>query len=368
MKNIAITIFVALVIAVLGLYLISFQVRETESALVMTFGDATKFLFSAGLEFQGDLDNGIISEGLRQEFEGNGASLSQDVTVSVEQAGVTWLITDELKKYPIMKEEGRLKIYTTREITKPGWYLKWPAPIERVHRFDSRMQVFEADLIETTAKDQDTIIVNTYVVWRIAEPLKFLNSVGTVKEAEKKLYSQITDTQNRVIGQHSFGEFVNSDPTKIKFKQIEDEMLADLEQTLSDEYGIEIKTLGIKRLKVNEDVSKDVFERMKAARNRRTETTIARGEAEAARIKADANYKAKELLATAEARAKAIRGQGDAEAAKYYKLLEEEPELAMFLRNIEALEKILKERSTIVIRDDSEPFKLLQEIPSLKLK
>jgi len=296
MKNIAITTFIALIAVVMGLYLITFQVRETESALVTRFGK------------------------------------------------------------PV------------REITEPGLCIKWPAPIERVHTFDSRMQVFEADLGETTTKGAIPIIVNTYVVWMIAEPLKFLNSVGTVKQAETKLYSQITDTQNRVIGQHSFGEFVNSDSEKIKFNQIEAEMLADLEQTLSDEYGIKIKALGIKQLKVSKDVSKDVFERMKTDRKRRTEATIARGEAEATRIRADANYKAKELLATAEARAKAIRGQGDAEAAKHYKMLEEDPELAMFLRNIEGLEKILKERSTIIIPADSEPFTLLKNIPSLKPK
>ena len=296
MKNIAITIFIVLVVIIMGLYLIAFQVRETESALVTRFGK------------------------------------------------------------PV------------REITEPNLCFKWPAPIERVHRFDSRMQVFEADLGETTTKGAVPIIVNTYAVWRIAEPLKFLNSVGTVKEAKAKLYSQITDTQNRIIGQHSFGEFVNSDPAKIKFKEIEDEMLADLKQTVSDEYGIEIKTLGIKQLKVSKDVSKDVFERMKTERKRRTEATIARGEAEAAKIRADANLKKTELLAAAEARAKAIRGQGDAEAAKYYELLEAEPELAMFLRDLEALEKILKERSTIVIPADSEPFKLLKNIPSLELK
>jgi len=296
MKNIAITIFILLVIIIMGLYLIAFQVRETESALVTRFGK------------------------------------------------------------PV------------REITEPNLCFKWPAPIERVHRFDSRMQVFEADLGETTTKGAVPIIVNTYAVWRIAEPLKFLNAVGTVKKAEEKLYSQITDTQNRVIGQHSFGEFVNSDPAKIKFKEIEDEMLANLKQTVSDEYGIEIKTLGIKQLKVSKDVSKDVFERMKTERKRRTEATIARGEAEAAKIRADANLKKTELLAAAEARAKAIRGQGDAEAAKYYELLEAEPELAMLLRDLESLEKILKERSTIVIPADSEPFKLLKDIPSLELK
>jgi len=252
------------------------------------------------------------------------------------------------------------------EITKPGWYFKWPAPIQRVYKFDSRMRVFEGDLIETTTKGAVPIIVNTYVVWKIAEPLQFFNAVGTVREAQSKLLSHISDTQNRVIGQHSFGEFVNSDPNKIKFEDIQGAMLKDLRQTVMDDYGIEIKTLGIKQLKISEDVSKEVFERMRAERNRRTETTIAQGNAEATKIKTDADSKTKELLAAAEARAKAVRGQGDAEAAKYYKMLEEDPELAMFLRDLEALKKILEENATVVFSSKTAPFRLLEEMPNIK--
>ena len=296
MKNIAITIFIVLVVAVLALYLVSFQVREIESALVTTFGRPT------------------------------------------------------------------------RQITEPGWYFKWPPPIQRVYKFDSRMMVFEADLGETTTKGAVPIIVNTYVVWKIAEPLAFFNAVGTVKEAENKLRSQLSDTQNKVIGQYAFSEFVNSDQSKIKFKQIEKQMTDDLKQSVRDDYGIEIKTLGIKQLKISEDVSKDVFERMRAERSRRTEATIAQGSAEATKIKTDADSKKTELLAAAEARAKAIRGQGDAEAAKFYKLLEEDPGLAMFLRDIEALKKILEKRTTIVISADTEPFKLLKEMPDIGTK
>jgi len=254
----------------------------------------------------------------------------------------------------------------SRQITKPGWYFKWPPPIQRVYKFDSRMMVFEADLGETTTKGAVPIIVNTYVVWKIAEPLAFFNAVGTVKEAENKLRSQLNDTQNKVIGQYAFSEFVNSDQSKIKFKQIEKQMTDDLKQSVRDDYGIEIKTLGIKQLKVSEDVSKDVFERMRAERNRRTEATIAQGNAEATKIKTDADSKKTELLAAAEARAKAIRGQGDAEAAKYYKMLEEDPEFAMFLRNVDALKKILEKRSTYVTSADAEPFNLLKEMPNIK--
>jgi len=294
MKNLAITILIILIVVAMGLYLVSFQVREIETALVTTFGKATG------------------------------------------------------------------------EVTVPGWYFKWPTPIQRVHKFDSRMRVFEADLGETTTKGAVPIIVNTYVVWRIAAPLQFFNAVGTIKEAEIKLLGLISDTQNRVIGQHAFSEFVNSDPNKIKFNDIQAEMLTDLKQTARQNYGIEIKTIGIKQLKVSDDVSKDVFERMKAERNRRTEATIAEGNAQATKIRTDADAKKTELLAAAEARAKAIQGQGDAEAAKYYKMLEEDTQLAMFLRDIETLKKVLEERATIVIGTDSAPFIHLKQMPSLE--
>jgi modulator of FtsH protease HflC len=296
MKNVAIPILIAVIFLVMVVYLVTFQVRETESAFVTRFGK------------------------------------------------------------PV------------REITAPGLYWKWPTPIEQVHRFDSRMRVLEAELGETTTSGTIPIIVNTYVVWRVAEPLKFLNAVKTIENAESKLRNQINDTQNRVIGQHAFGEFVNSDPDRIKFDQIQAAMLADLQEPVRKDYGIEIKTLGIKQLKISADVTKQVFERMKAERQRRTDATTSEGEAEAGRIRAEANLKRDTLLAAAEAQAKRIRGKGDMEAAKYYKMLDEDPQLAIFLRNLESLMMTLKERATVVIPADADPFQLLTKMPLLTPK
>ena len=303
MKNIAIIIFVLLILVILALVFTSFQVRETESALVIRFGK------------------------------------------------------------PV------------RQFTEPGWRFKWPPPIEWVYKYDSRMRVLEAEARETTTKGAVPIIVKTYVVWRIADPCEFLMSVTTAQKpevmfqkAEEILLDQISDSQNSVIGQYSFGEFVNSDPNKIKFEKIQNQILEDLQEPVRKNYGIEIKALGIKQLKVSKDVSKEVFDRMRTERQRRTETTISQGMAEATRIKKDAEFKRAVLLAAAEARAKAIRGQGDAEAAKYYKMLEEDPEFAMFLRDIEALKKILGENSTVVLSGDIEPLKLLKQMPALEPK
>jgi len=251
-------------------------------------------------------------------------------------------------------------------ITKPGLHFHWPWPISTVQKFDARMRVFAPELSETTTKGAVPIIVNTYVVWRIVEPLSFFNSIGTLDEAETKLRSLINDTQNRTIGRHAFSEFVNRDKSKIKFEEIENEMLQELRASVANaNYGIEIKALGIKQLKISKDVTKDVFERMRAERNRQTESTLAEGLAEAEKIKSDADSKAQQLKDAAQARADAIRGEGDARAAEYYKMLEADPELAIFLRNLESAKQILAERSTVIISGDAEPFKLLKEIPKL---
>lgn len=296
MKNTAIAILVFVIIGIILLYLVSFQVRQTENALVMTFGNPS------------------------------------------------------------------------RVITKPGWNWKWPAPIQTLVRYDARMQVFEGAEEETTTKGGEPIIVRTYMLWREVSPRQFQESVGDMANAEKTLKDRLRAAQNEVIGRHYFSEFVNTDRKKIKFTEIEDQMAQMLDKSLRQAYGIEVAAVGIDRLGVSQKVTKDVFTRMKADRQRKIDATLAEGNAEATKIKSDADSKVKELLAAADARAKAIRGSGDAEAAKYYKMLEADPNFAMFLREIETLKATLKHRTTIVLPADAAPFKLLKQMPDLKPK
>lgn len=294
MKNVGITVFIILIVAIVVVFAVSFQVRETELVVVTRFGQPQ------------------------------------------------------------------------RPITEPGWYRRWPSPIERVHRFDSRLRLYEGVLEETTTKGGEPIIVTSYIVWKITEPLKFLETVETVDGAEDRLYSQLRDVQNKVIGRHYFSEFVNTEPERIKFEQIENEMFSVLGQQVQETYGIEVKTVGIKKLGVSEKVTEDVFARMRADREHIATAIISQGTATAKKIEDEANAKKSKLLDTAEARAKAIRGRGDAEAAEYYKMLEANEELAMFLRDLEVLKKILRQRSTIVLSGQSEPFNLLKKMPDIK--
>ena len=296
MKNIWGLIFLVLILGVLGFAAFTFQVRQTESALVTRFGE------------------------------------------------------------PV------------REKKEPGLYFRLPVPIERVNYFDSRSRLLEVTIRETSTAGGEPIIIVSYLIWRIENPLLYLTRVEDEKGAVDKLKVQLQNETNSVVGRHYFNEFVNTDPDKIRFKQIEDEITAGLRPKAKESYGIDVQTVGIKRLKVPEKVTQDVFERMKADRKVKTDTIIASGNSEAERIRSDADAKQKELLAVAESQAQAIRGAGDAEAAQYYKDLEADPELAMFLRDLDALKAVLKERTTLILGTDVEPIQLLKEMPKLERK
>jgi membrane protease subunit HflC len=257
-----------------------------------------------------------------------------------------------------------------RTIDKPGFCFRLPPGIENVHRFDSRLRLYEGVIEDTTTAGGEPITIHSYVVWRIANPQKFLERVIDTKGAETNLYTLLRNAQNSVVGRHTFSDFVNTDPAKVKFEAIEKEILDEMtiQNNVKENYGIAVASVGIKRLKISEKVTEKVFERMKADRKRKTDSILSAGNAEAEKIKSDALAKQKELLAVADAQAKAIRGAGDAEAASYYKMLDADPELAMFLRDLEALRTILKERSTIVLGTETEPMNLLKGIPSRQLE
>ena len=256
-----------------------------------------------------------------------------------------------------------------RTIEEPGLKFKWPTPIEVVREFDSRSRLFqETPEEEVSTAGGEPIIVKTFVVWRIAEPQQFLEAVKDILTAEESLKSLLRDNQNSVIGRHYFSEFVNTNPERIQFEQIEQEIADAIRPKALADYGIEVQSVGIKRLMIPKNVTESVFERMRKDRNTKTEAILSEGTAQAEQIETDAEAKQKELLAVADAMAKQIRGKGEAEAAKYYEALEADPDLAMFLRDLEALKKILAERSTIVLGVDTEPIQLLKEMPKLQPK
>lgn len=251
----------------------------------------------------------------------------------------------------------------TRPLTKPGPYFKWPWPIQKVYKFDQRIQSFEDKFTEDLTADGNNLNTMVYVGWRITEPEVFFPKFagGSVMEAEKMLEGILRSGKSGVVGRHPLSDFVNANEAELKFDAIEVEIKEFVQSQLqTNNCGIQIEFLGIKKLGLPESVTQNVFERMTSERQVLVSKSQNEGEAEAQNIRSAANRKAAELLANAEGQATRIRGLGEAAAAEFLPVFQQNPTLANFLLRRDALEQSLNERSTLIFDQRTPPFDLFQ--------
>ncbi len=253
----------------------------------------------------------------------------------------------------------------TRPITQPGAYLKWPWPIQKVWWFDQRVQNFEDRLTEGLTRDSFNLLTSVYVGWKVSDPAaffpRFAGSANPISSAEGLLDQWLGNAKTAVVGRHPLADFLSTTDNGASFVAIEKELLGAIQSQLStNNFGLEIEFLGIKRVQLPESVSQSVFERMTSERKVLADRFQFEGEAEAQRIRSEADRKAAELLANAQGQATAIKGQGEAEAAKSLKVFQQNPELASFIFRLSALEEALKERSTLILDQHTPPFDLFQ--------
>jgi membrane protease subunit HflC len=230
-----------------------------------------------------------------------------------------------------------------------------------VYKFDQRIQDYEDKLTEDLTADNNNLLTQLYVGWRITDAEIFFPRFanGSVAEAEKVLEGMVRSAKSAVIGRHALNDFVSADEA-VRFAQVEQEILDTIKaQLLNNSYGMDVEFLGIKRLGLPESVTQSVFDRMKSERNVLSSRSQFEGEAEAQKIRSAADRKAAELLTIAEGEAIRIRGQGEAAAAQTLPVFQQEPELAAFIIRLKALEASLTDRTTLIFDQHSPPFDLL---------
>ncbi len=255
----------------------------------------------------------------------------------------------------------------TRPITEPNLYFKWPWPIQKVWSFDRRVQNFEDRLTEGLTQDNFNLLTSVYVGWKVSDPTaffpRFADSANPIAAAETLLDQWLGNAKTAVVGKHPLSDFVSTSDDGASFVAIENEILAAIQSQLhTNNLGLEIAFLGLKRLQLPESVTQSVFERMTSERKVLADRFQYEGEAEAQRIRSDAERKAAEVLADAEGQATEIKGKGEAEAAKSLKVFQQNPELASFIFRLSALEGSLKERSILIFDQHTPPFDLFRGV------
>ncbi len=258
----------------------------------------------------------------------------------------------------------------TRTITNAGPYLKWPWPIQRVYTFDQRIQNFKPLLAETQTADGKLLVATVYVGWQITDPKAFYQGFASrlvsepekasIASAQKILDNVVRNSVYIVIGNNPFSAFISTDASQFKMETLEGEMLANAKTAVqTNNYGIELRYLGIQKLELPESSSSEVFKQMQSERAILVSKIQRDGDTKAANIRTEANSYSASLLADADAQSKRIRGEAEAEVAQYFKVFEQNPELADFIFKLDALKTSLGKNATLVFDSHTQPFDLL---------
>lgn len=308
-----------------------------------------------------------------------------------------------------------------RDYRSPGLYVKQPF-VENVVKMDSRLLRVDAQPASLLTSDKRNLVIDAYARYRIVDPLRFFQRLRTEFEANTRVADIVNsqlrrevalDTQSEVISEtrevvmRRVAEASNrSDISREEAIQITNGALRDPRITilltppseegilsrarlatneeiamlereaepaeldgytisysrpLSEELGIEIVDVRIKRADFPTDIEASVFARMRAERAKIAEGLRAEGNRRDREIRARVDRDVQVILETANGTGARLRGEAEQEAIQILaEALEQDPEFYEFRRSLEAYENILDENALVVLESDSDLFKYLQ--------
>jgi len=239
-----------------------------------------------------------------------------------------------------------------RVVTEPGLNVKVPL-IDSVIHIDKRILDLENPAQEVIASDQKRLVVDAFARYRITEPLKFYQTVGTVEGANSRLSTLLNSALRRVLGEATLTQVVRDQ---------REQLMARVREQLETEaqaFGISIVDVRIRRADLPEQNSQAVYQRMITERQREAQEFRSQGTQRAQEIRAKADRDVTVLMAEAQSKGEQIRGEGDGERNRIFAdAYGRDPEFFAFYRSMQAYEAGLKSNDTrMLLKPDSEFFR-----------
>lgn len=255
----------------------------------------------------------------------------------------SFFIVDQRQQSLVLQVGRAVQAYNEPGADEAGLKFKLPF-VQSVVTYDKRNLGLDVPDIEVFASNQEQLIVDAFVRWRISEPLAFYQRLGTQREAQNQLL-RFTDTQIRNALGNKLPEEIISGQRSELMDQIRDELSSAIAGR-----GIDIIDVRIKRVDLPPDVSQRVFDRMAAQRNQQAEQIRAEGDERAKLVRAEAERERTVLLAEARRESEQIRGEGDAQRNEIYaEAYEQDSEFFRFQRALIACEAAFTEGTQIVV-------------------
>lgn len=297
------------------------------------------------------------------------------------------VITASLSMFTVDQTEQAIVLQLGQpigSINNPGLHFKIPF-VQDVRRFDRRIlsvdpkpqqmvisssnrdsvaaPVVPADQVDDTddvAQNEGTvsgepIIVNTFVRYRITDPLKFMKTLRTVDNADQRLESIVNDATRSALGKTTLRTLLSPDRTAI-MEDIRKRVNGKVEH---DQLGIEIIDVRIVRADLTPELRQSTVRRMISELTEYATETRAHGEERALEIRSTAEKERSVLLAEAERDAQIMRGDGDKEAIGIYAAAySKDQDFYSFMRSMEAYRNTLAQSDTrLILSPDSSFFK-----------
>ncbi|MCF8506625.1 MAG: protease modulator HflC [Caulobacter sp.] len=231
----------------------------------------------------------------------------------------------------------------------PGLKIKVPFLESRL-LFDKRNQPIQVVRQEILTANQERLMVDAFVRYRINDPVRFYTGLGDDRTAKDRLNSVVNASLRQVLGSVSSEDIISRRRAALT-RQVRDNLS---DRTTRSRLGLQVIDVRIRSADLPEANQEAVFDRMKTARQQ-----------EAARIRAEGAQRQREIVATATQEAETIRGEADAERAKIFaSSFGQDPSFAAYYRSLQAYEASLGQGTTMVLSPDSAFFRYFTKGPN----
>ncbi len=249
-----------------------------------------------------------------------------------------------------------------KTVLEPGLSFKAPWPVHKVVRYDQRARVLAAEPTELLTADKKNLVVEPYAVWRIADPQRFLEAVGSVEAAELRISDICNSRIASSLGQVQFSDLLSVEATGAQF--LPESVKGDVARSAEELLGVKIIDVRLRSVGLPIQNEQSIYERMRAERSRTANQYRSEGEEKAMGIRAKADRQAAEILADAEEKAAVIEAKADEDAGLMYaKTYSVDPDLYEYVRALEASERVFDHGGTVVLDSEASPFDTLLETP-----
>jgi membrane protease subunit HflC len=226
---------------------------------------------------------------------------------------------------------------------KPGPKFKLPF-VDSVTLYDTRLLALEPPTESIILGDQKRLEVETYTLFRIADPLRFGQSVQTLLQARSQLTQMVGSALRRELGQATLPDLLS--PQRDAFIEAIRQDVAERARPL----GIDVADVQIRRADLPDETSQAIYDRMTSERQREAKELRAQGFEWAQEIQAKADRERVVILADAGLKARIARSEGDAEASRLFvEAFGRDPQFAAFYRAMQSYRQALADSAPLLV-------------------